>query len=306
MAISVNVETKGKRDGLGFDPNHLARNFAAYTGRKNRSEDAISRMADSLLRFGQENNIVYRKGFNDEPIPVSGHTRILAGQKITNERMVGIPADDNSPGIQYSPENPFRIYGTYRKMTEQEALFHSFIENDDDTRTPLNAVDIAFFIRMAKESTGLSSAEVGAKLGKRAGWVAQHEEVLTLDHATQGKLVSGEIKLNTALAIAHVHPTDRPAVVARTKADNKGKITAPGVVKAARDIGAQVKSSARMRRSDTEWSQWLKSRIEGTPAGRTATLLFALADYRAGNIDDAGLDAAFKAGTGSAASGKAA
>ena len=88
----------------------------------------------------------------------------------------------------------------------------------------------------------MSNAQLAEKLGKSLSWVVQHESVLEMDQPTQNSLASGEIALSTALAVSAVAPEDRPAVVEKAKKDHKkGKVTAPGVAKAAKDLGAKTK-----------------------------------------------------------------
>lgn len=242
MALSVSVQTYGKRDGYGFNACDLVPNFAAFTGRKSRTEEQIDKMVDSLLRHGQEQNFLYRKGFNEEPIPVTGHTRILAGARITDRRMKSLCGK-----IQYGPENPFPIFGTFRKMNEFDAMFHTFAENDDETRTAMNAVDIALFISTAKQSGNMTTAQLAAKMGKSVSWISQHESVIEMDHSTQNGLAAGDFSLNTALTISEVAPVDRSAVVEKARNDHKaGRVTAAGVAQAARDLKATTKPTARM------------------------------------------------------------
>ena len=125
MALKLTgVTTHGKKDELGFNPLELVKNFSAFTGRKRRTDEAIQKMAESFLLNGQEQAFLYRKNFTGEPVPVTGHTRILAGAYITNNGMT------DAKGVTYSKKNPFVVYGTYKQMNELEAVIHTFAEND--------------------------------------------------------------------------------------------------------------------------------------------------------------------------------
>ena len=156
MALKISgVTTHGKRDVLLFNPLELVPLFSSFTGRKDRSEEAIDAMAASLLLHGQEQPFVYRKNEKGEPIPVSGHTRILAAARIS-ERSMGM----------YSPSAPFMVAGFFRQLNEMEAMIHTFVENADETRTPLNPVDKALFVRLMAETWGLTDAQIAEKLGK--------------------------------------------------------------------------------------------------------------------------------------------
>ena len=82
MPIKLSVETHGKKDVFAFDPRDLVKNFGAYTGRKERTDAQIDAMVETLLADGQIEPFLYRKGFDGEPIPITGHTRILAAVRI--------------------------------------------------------------------------------------------------------------------------------------------------------------------------------------------------------------------------------
>lgn len=290
MALKVAVKTYGKRDGHGFLPSDLIPNFAPYTGRKERTEASIEKMVASLLALGQQNNFVYRKGFNGEPIPVSGHTRIIAANLINERRLVGKVFDNegNVTGeVQYGPDNPFVIYGTYKRMNDVEAMFATFAENDDETRTPLTDVDIAMFIKTVSETTGLSDAKIAERLGKLPTWVSMHRKILDLDLDTQRMVASGEMNLSTAVTAAAVEPAKRQAVIRKAKNDN-GKITAAGVAAAARELGADT--NRKLTRSDTEFKNWVKAKLEELEVGPVQAFLFGILDFRAGTIDTATLD----------------
>lgn len=262
MALKIHgVETFGKTDVYRFNPCELVPRFSAYTGRKVRSEEAIERMALSLLALGQEQAFLYRKGEDGGPIPVSGHTRILAAARITEQRR----------GM-YSPEQPFLLRGEFRQMSADEALFHTFAENDEDSRTPLNAVDIAYFIRTVSETCGLTDAQIAEKMGKDPSWVSRHRKVLDLDHATQDAISAGRIKLSTAVGTLHKLPSaTRAEVIAKSNGSG------PSVAKAAREAGLMAP------RSDADFKGWVRETAQKVPP-RGQAVLQSILDWRAGKV----------------------
>lgn len=181
----------------------------------------------------------------------------------------------------YSPEQPFVLLGVYRQINEEEALWHTFAENDEDSRTPLSAVDIAFFIRTVSETLGLKDAEIAKKLGKNPNWVSRHRKVLDLDNQTQQALAVGKVNMDAVVNVLHKMPKEKRAEV--IKASNG---TAASVAKAAREVGVQT------ARSDAEFKAWVKatSKKVSTPA---RMFLDAILDYRAGTVDDAELTEMF-------------
>lgn len=287
MALKLSVETHGKRDEYGFDPRDLTKNFSSFTGRKDRSPEAVRAMAQSLLLHGQQQAFLYRKGYDGNPIPVSGHTRILAAELITEERMTG------PTGVTYSPENPFIIFGTYRQMNELEAIIHTFVENDDPTRTPLNSVDHAFLIRTLQESHGLKDSEIAARLGKDPSWVAKHKKVLELDAGTQGMIARDDLSLDAAVTVvAAIEPSQRAEVIERAKSQNDGKATAPAISRAATEMGATTAGS--LKRTDAQFREWVKKKTDEYSAGPGQKFLFGVLDWRLGKISDADLDQLLK------------
>lgn len=276
------VTTLGKVDTLKFNPTELVPNFAAFTGRKARTEAQIEAMAASLLLNGQIENFLYRKGFKSEPIPVTGHTRILAAARITREGRTG------ANGVKYSLENPFVVRGDFRQLNEVEAMFVTFAENDEDTRTKLNDVDIALFIRTVSDTTKLTDSEIATKLGKLPAWVSTHRTILDLDPDSQDAIASGEVKMGAVANLAAIEPAKRAAARAKAK-ENGGKVTAPALAKAAAELGAETNKV--LKRTDAEAKAWLNGAIERTPAGPVNAFLFGMKDFRNGVITAAELDA---------------
>lgn len=266
MALSfTTVQPAEKGDVYKFDPRDLAARFASFTGRQARGEEAIEAMAESLLLHGQEQAILYRKGPDGDPAPVSGHTRILAAARITEQ----------SRGM-YSPDQPFLIRGEYRQMNAEEALFHTYVENSSDSRTPLNDVDVAFFIRTVSETTGLNDSQIAAKLGKTPNWVSRHRKVLDLPAATQVKLAKGEINMEKVITLHKLAPEKQAEALANGN-----------VKKAARATGAVVPHT------DADFKRWVKDMMAREVDKRTVAFFNAIMDYRAGKVDDVGLTGRF-------------
>lgn len=277
MALKLSVQTYGNRDVFGFSPIDLVSHFSSFTGRSERSQEAIDAMAVSLLKFGQEQPFPFRKDFAGNPVPIGGHTRILGALKITNECMT----DD--AGVQYSPENPFRVYGFYRQMNDMEAVIHTFVENDDPTRTPLNDVDHALLIRVLSENYGLTDADIAVKLGKNASWVAKHKLVLELDHGTQAMVAAGDLSLDAAvMVVAAIEPSQRPAVIERAKASNNGKATSAAIRQASTELGATT--HGKLKRTHADLKQWIGDmKMEFVP-GPGQDFFHGITNYLAGEI----------------------
>jgi hypothetical protein len=279
------VETFGKSDTFKFDPRQLVTRFGPFTGRSERTEEQIAAMVRSLLLNGQESAFVYRKGHDGGPIPVDGHTRILAAARITERRLSG-PCGGTAE-IQFGPDAPFLLRGELRQMNETEACIHSFTANWE--RNPPNDTDIAFLIRTLNEVHGLNDAEIARRLGQNPGWVAKHRKVLDLDSGTQRQLASGELKLDAAVAAGEVAPAKRVAVVERAK--RAGGATAPNIRKAARAEGA----AERCPHTDSDFRAWVRSTIEASAAGAPQRFLRTVLDYHKGTAETDDLDKAFEA-----------
>jgi hypothetical protein len=279
------VDTFGKSDTFKFDPRQLVARFGAFTGRSERTEEQIETMVRSLLLHGQESAFVYRKGHDGGPIPVDGHTRILAASRITERRLAG-PCG-GTVEVQFGPDSPFLLRGELRSMNEVEACIHGFTANWE--RNPPNDTDIAFLIRTLAEVHGLKDSEIARRLGQNPGWVAKHRKVLDLDAGTQRQLAAGELKLDAAVAAGEVAPAKRPAVIERAK--RAGGATAPNIRKAARDEGA----ADRCPHTDSDFRAWCKATIEGSAAGAPQRFLRAVLEYHKGTAETNDLDEAFEA-----------
>lgn len=283
MATKFSVETHGKQDAYGFVPSDLVSNFAKFTGRATRSEESIDKMVESLLIDGQEQPFTFRKGFGDVPIPITGHTRILAADRINQQGLGG-----------YSNENPFIVKGLMKSVNEEEAILHTFRENDDETRTPTNALDKAFLIRVLSENYGYSDSQIADKLRKAPAWVAQHRALLELDSATQSKVAGGDISVNTAVTLANVAPEDREKVLSLASASSGGKKpTERSVANAARTSGARTSKS--IKRVEKDFTDWVKANTDIYAAGPKQAFMFGILDYRSGKIDEVELTKLYNA-----------
>lgn len=287
MAAKFSVQIMGKKDCFAFNPDDIQ--FSAFTGRKERTPQQIEAMVESLLQDGQEQPITYRKGFDGKPIAVTGHTRILAARAINERRLQG------PDGVQYGPENPFVIYGVLKQFSDLEAVFHTFRENDGETRTPINDVDLAFLIRTLGDSFGLKDAEIAKRLRKDEAWVSRHRAVLDLDDSTQKQITSGGLTLAAALAVGAIEPASRPAAIEQAKAATGGKVTAAAVASAARQMGA--KTSRSLPHTDSEFKAWVALRIAQRADTPSSALEFlrAVQAFRAGNISEIELTTVFEA-----------
>ena len=285
--IKLAVKTYGKKDALGFAPADLLASLPAFTGRKNRTPEAIRAMAESLLTEGQIQDVTYRIGFDRKPVLITGVTRALAADLIGKEKMT-----HPKTGVTYSDENPFILTGVCKNVNDLEALFQTFHENNADTRTPMNELDEAMFCNVLVETYGLSDADVAKRLRKPSQWVTNRRKLLTLDPATQDKLTAGEIKFDTALAATNIAPEDRPAVFAAAEAATEGKVTASALAAAAEATGA--KTGKPMKRTEKQVNDWMKNKI-ATTEGPVTDLLSALLSYRKGIATADDLDNAFLA-----------
>lgn len=224
MAIKLTTTTHGRGDVTRFDPRDLIPHFAAYTGRSERTAEAIEAMAQSLMEVGQQQAILYRKDAEGNAVPINGHTRILAAALITERT-----------------GDTFLIRGEYRDRNAEEAVWDTFAENNDKTRTPLTPMEIALFIRTVSEQTGISDAEIARRTGHDPAWVSRHRKLLTLDNSTR-EAVKG-MKLDAAIKVAALTPKKQKEVVAKIKKGAK-------VADAVRDTGT---ASKRTYKEVMEW-----------------------------------------------------
>jgi hypothetical protein len=290
MATKFATQTYGKKDSYGFVAADLIPNFAAYTGRATRTEDQIEKMVISLLRFGQEQDFTYRLDDDRNVVPITGHIRILAADRITKRKMKAIRVDGKGEEyeVQFGPDNPFVLTGRLHSMNALEAVIHTFVENDGDTRTPTNDMDAALLIRTLSETFNLSDAEIAKQLNKLPSWVSTHKALLSADSDTQKAIGSGEMNFAQAQAALKVPAKDRKKVIEAAKAKNGGKLTAAGINAAAREAGT---SKAQTTRSLAELKLVLKPIADGATSPEKIRAL-AIWDFLAGRGTDQDLIAA--------------
>lgn len=272
--IKLTVPTFGKKDAIGFRPSDLLASLPKFTGRKERTEEAIVAMVESLLNEGQIQDVTYRISFDRKPILITGVTRAMAADRINKQGLT------DAKGNAYSEESPFILTGVCKNVSELDALFQTFRENDSETRTPMTMEDEISFVNVLNTNYNLTPQQISDKLRKNLAWVTNRLKVVTLDAATMEKLNKGEIKLDTAVTITNIDPEKREAVVAAAVAAD-GKLTAAGVAEAARQTGAQTGKT--LKRTEKQVKDWMKAQIEANPEGDARTaFLFALLDFRQG------------------------
>ena len=279
MALKLAVDIHGRTDNTFLDPRSFV--FPAFTGRADRKAEDIESMVASLLEQGQAQAVVFRKDSAGYPILVAGFTRVLAAIEITNRCLKG------GNGKEYSPDNPFTVFGINKTLNETDAFYVTVTENA--TRTELTPMDWAFIIRTA-EGFGQSDAVIAKRLGKDAGWVGRHRALLLLDDATRQMVSDGTLAVAPAVnVVALLEPSLRPAVIAEAQARNNGRATSAAITEAAQALGART--GKKQKRSEKEWNSWLKDAIEGTLfSDNKQAFLTGLRDFRNGEIDAYELD----------------
>lgn len=232
MPVKFSIDSS-RGENFRFDPDELI--FSDFTGRKyGASEAAIQKMVDSILVDGQLQDIGVRKNFEGQAVVIFGHTRVLAIRRINELKLV-------------TPK--MLVRAVYFNCNEEEAAIMTLRENDDDTRTAITPIDLAFFIRQLETRYGYSDKDIAEKMQKKPSEISNLRKLLELDTPTQKRIASGEINLHTALALVKVAPEDRGAVLSLAaevpSKNGKTKITASKVAATARATNATVKGPIR-------------------------------------------------------------
>jgi ParB-like chromosome segregation protein Spo0J len=279
--VKFTTPTAGKADSPKFVPAELIPNFAAYTGRQDRTAASIQEKVDSLLANGQLNSILVRKGFDGSAIPVTGHTRILAAHRINTERLVGRKLDvvtGNVIETQYGPENPFVLRADYTTMNETDAIFASLVENI--ARTEITDMDYILFLKSI-ESLNLTDTQIAQRLGVPTPFITNRRKAISLDAKTQKALASGTVKFDAALnGLGTIAPEARESVLNAVLAAG-AKPTTANLKDEARKQGVTMANAVR---TDKDVRNLINSLlVEGTLSeGPVRDLFFAIADFKSG------------------------
>ena len=226
------IEVK-RSESCRFHPEDLV--FSEFTGRRHgASESDIDKMVKSLLLpAGQLQDIGVRKDFSGKPVIIFGHTRVQAARRINAQKLTS---------------EPFLIRGSFFNVNEEEAAIMTIRENDDDTRTPISCIDLAYLVRELETRYGYSNQSIADKLGKQATQLSLYRKLLTLDNKTQETIAHNRMSLNTALSIVNVAPEDRESVLALA-AEGK-RVTSTSIAKVAKEAGANTQQSFKHTLSD--------------------------------------------------------
>ena len=151
------------------------------------------------------------------------------------------------------PTQPIKLPVIAETMSAEEAFLRNISENDD--RTATTYVDRAFNIRKAIQVFGKTEDEVRYLYPDESGkpkspaWVSQMMKITTLSKEILADIVTGERSANVAFALADMPEEARAEVLALAKQEatenGTGKVTATGVVKAARSLGAKTATVGR-------------------------------------------------------------
>jgi hypothetical protein len=262
MSAAFEVVHKApKGDEHKFRPDEVL--FSTFTGRETRTPDAIQKMALGLL-VNQIHNIGVRKYkggvYDGKPICIFGHTRVLGGRLINqiisllndgksdNEIVTEVSLISENIGLIESCRTfntkakgkPFILRATYFQVTDEEAVVMTMLENDDDTRTSVNAVDQAKSVRFMSDQFGWTDGVIAEKMKKLPSQISNLRRVLELDGATQRLISNGTLSFTHVMTLIKIDPSERAAIIENVKSNGNGKITASKLVAAARASGAKT------------------------------------------------------------------
>lgn len=266
LKLAEGIESK-RGNSIKINPAHLK--FSNFTGRKQGlNEESVEKLVDSILASGQLQPIGIRKNWENEPIVIFGHHRAEAIKRI-NER--GLAPED------------MLVDCVFFNVNEEEAAILTIQENNDDTRTPISCIDMAFLIRELETRFGYTQQQIADKLGKQQTQVSQYRKLLTLDEKMQNKIVQDNINFSAALALVNVAPDEREAVLDLSKEGSK-KVTATKVAKVARESGARVKTS--VKRTMAEFRVFLSDLAESSKDNHVQQTASGILEYLNGEMSD--------------------
>ncbi len=206
MAITLIAGTEAvkRSDMYRADPMGLVVQEEHRGRRDAPSAEAIIRMADSLLDYGQEQAVSCRALPDNRLLLISGFTRVAAARLIRH----GYTNAEN----EFRQDEQFMIKFVLKTVNDEKALIANIVENND--RNATTPVDDAFNQEKLRERYGYTDAAIAKLYGyKDASKVSKLKKLLTLPRDIQDQVHGGHMSLSSALELVGLDATKRDEVL---------------------------------------------------------------------------------------------
>jgi ParB-like chromosome segregation protein Spo0J len=226
MATKVNAGDVRRGDLLFVDPFEIKMVEELRGRHKPPTEEAVIKMAMSILEHGQLEPVECRKIENSRLQLTLGFTRAAAVRLI---RTGFIDLD----GVEHPADNEFRLKVVVTDTNDDKAFIRNVVENAH--RNSTTPMDDAFNQNRLRTKYGMSDAEI-ARLYQYKGQntVARLKKLLSLETRFQDMVHNGTLSINGALELLDLPPHQRDSALQAATNQDSGKVNAT-------DLRAQVR-----------------------------------------------------------------
>lgn len=226
MATKVNAGDVKRGDLLFVDPFEIKVVEELRGRHKPPTEEAVIKMAMSILEHGQLEPVECRKIENHRLQLTLGFTRTAAVRLIRT----GFTDLD---GVERPADKEFRLKAVITDTNDDKAFIRNVVENAH--RNATTAMDDAFNQDRLRTKYGMNDAEIARLYQyKGQGMVTRLKKLLSLDTRFQDMVHDGTLSINGALELLDLPADQRDSALQAATDQDSGKVNAT-------DLRAQVR-----------------------------------------------------------------
>lgn len=237
MATKVNAGDVKRGDLLFVDPFQVQVKEELRGRHKPPTEEAVIKMAMSIVEFGQEVPVECRKIADHKLQLTLGFTRTAAIRLIRT-------GFTDLEGVVHEPDENFRLKVVITDTNDDMAFIRNIVENAH--RNATTAMDDAFNQQRLRDKYAKTNAEIARLYQyKGQGMVTRLKKLLGLDSRFQDMVHEGTLSINGALELLDLPAEDRDAALKAATDTDSGKVNAT-------DLRAQVRDRILADQDATE------------------------------------------------------
>jgi ParB-like chromosome segregation protein Spo0J len=226
MATKVNAGDVKRGDLLFVDPFEVQVKEELRGRHKPPTEEAVIKMAMSLLEHGQLEPVECRKIENHRLQLTLGFTRTAAVRLIRT-------GFTDTEGVVHPADKEFRLKVVITDTNDDLAFIRNIVENAH--RNATTPMDDAFNQQRLRDKYGKSDADIARLYQyKGQGMVTRLKKLLALDSRFQEMVHVGTLSINGALELLDLPADQRDAALQAATDQDSGKVNAT-------DLRAQVR-----------------------------------------------------------------
>lgn len=264
MAITINAGKVGRSDVFFINPTEIIAP-TEINGRRFPHDDVdIEKLVDSFKEEGQLQPVTVRRVDDNRVQLVLGFRRYAASLRY-NERY---------------PDAPMKLKCIVSDMDDEEAFRKNIVENKE--RKITSAIDDAFNQQRLRQDYKWEEKRIAEFYGCSPAYVCGLKKLLTLVEDAQRLVHSGDLPIQSAIALAGLDPKEQQAIVDKAvKGGDTSTKALSGMIRESRQANGKAST-----RSAAELKKFFVKRVEIEEKETAKTLATHLRDFVEGKTGE--------------------